>query len=372
MRSFKQAQAAPLLLASGKGAYVFDYDQKKYLDYVLCFGAVILGHAHPQVIRALKRQLDQGFSFGTTHETEVRLAEIITGAIGFIEKIRFVNSGSEAVIAAIHLARTYTQRKRVLRFSNSYHGHADYLFTDVIAYGQKEALTDIFQQAGQDIAAVIFEPVGGNCGVIPPDKEFFSQLRAITKKYGSLLIADEVITGFRFGFGSFSQLSGIQPDLICLGKIIGGGLPIGAYAGGSKLMDSLSPLGKIYQASTFAGNPLVMQAGLITLKVLNSQPQDYKKTFRLAQYFSDSFKRQIAANGLKIDLINYGPMFSFRFPAEDSFKVFYREMLKRGIYFAPSQREANFLSFAHTESQVEKTLKAAKPVFSQLKKGASK
>jgi len=336
------------------------------------------------VIKDIKDQLDQSFGFGTTHETEIKTARIISQAIPVIEKIRFVNSGTEGLMGAIRLARGYTQRDKIVKFTNSYHGHADYLLakagsglatqgislsegvpadfikhTLVIDYGDQEALNNIFKHQGSQIAAVIFEPVGGNCGVVPPDIEFIDSLREITNKYGALLIADEVITGFRFCFGSFLQLIDIKPDLICLGKIIGGGLPIGAYGGNSEIMNKLSPLGEVYQASTFAGNPIVMRARLATLEILNTQKQSYKKSFELTEYLCDSLNRAIDVSGIAGRLTHYGSMFSFKFKDKILFNSFYKAILAEGVYFSPSEQEANFLSFPHTKIDIDKTLSAA-------------
>jgi len=362
LRSFKKAGTEPLLLNRGKGAYVSDYDQKNYLDYVLCFGALILGHAHPQVTEAAEQQLNQGFGFGTTHRLEVELARTINQAIPAVEKIRFVNSGSEAVIGAIRLARAYTQKKRIVKFTDFYHGHAEYLFTDFLEYGNSQALDNIFKQPGQDIAAVIFEPVGGNRGVIPPDLDFLKKLRAITKKNRVLLIADEVITGFRFGFGLFSELVDIKPDLVCLGKIIGGGLPIGAYGGSNKIMSQLAPQGNVYQASTFAGNPVVMQAGIATLETLK-EAQAYQRINGLTEYFCDSVKGHP-----DLEIKQFGSMFSFKFQEKALFRLFYRAILDQGIYFAPSEYEANFVSLAHSQADIEKTIAAVKKALTSFKK----
>ena len=270
VRSFRYAGISPILFKKGRGSTLFDYDGKSYIDYVLSFGAVILGHAKKSVVDALKTSLPDGFHFGSTHGKEVELAKMIIDAVPPIEKIRFVNSGTEAVMGAIRLARGYTKKNKIVKCAHSYHGHADYLLVEggsglatqkislsdgvprdfvrhtlVTEYGNSEKLEQLFKKHGDDIAAVIIEPVGGNYGVTAPNEKYLRAVRRITKKYKSLLIFDEVITGFRFHYGSFAHIAGVSPDIICLGKIIGGGLPIGAYGGKNQIMKHLAPLGNV-------------------------------------------------------------------------------------------------------------------------------
>jgi glutamate-1-semialdehyde 2,1-aminomutase len=388
VRSFEYVGGRPLLIKSGNGAKVFDYNNKKYLDYVLSWGAAILGHAHPAVLKVIKQKLESGLSFGTTNQSEIELARQIIRAIPFIEKIRFVNSGTEAVMGAVRLARAYTGRDKIIKFSNSYHGSADYLLakagsglatlgiplsagvpkdfikhTLVLPFGDKKALEAAFEKYKNEIAAVLVEPVGGNYGVLLPDIGSLKTVRRLTRKYKSLLICDEIITGFRFRFGAVSQKFGITPDLICLGKIIGGGLPIGAYAGSSRIMNNLAPLGKVYQASTFSGNPIVMQAGLATLKILKGLKGGYKRLKNLNEYFCINLKKEAMTCGIKLEISYYESMFSLRFRSKNEFAGFYRLMLDKGVFFAPSEFEANFLSFAHTKKGIDKTLLIAKKVF---------
>ena len=276
VRSFKYVGGDPVLIDRGSGSRIYDHDGNEYIDYVLSFGAVILGHNHRAVTSAVKRRANRGLAFGATHTAEIRLASAIKGAIPFIDKVRFVNSGTEAVMGAVRLARGYTGRDMIVKFEHSYHGHADYLLasggsglatlgipsssgvpedftkhTIIAPANNIEVLERIFKRSGRRIAAVLVEPVGGNYGVVPPDTDFLKNLKKLTKKYGAVLIFDEVITGFRFGYGSAAQKFGILPDLIVLGKIIGGGLPIGAYGGMEKIMRHLAPSGNVYQASTF-------------------------------------------------------------------------------------------------------------------------
>jgi len=391
VRSFKYAGVRPVLIKSGRGAKVYDYNHKKYIDYLLSWGSAILGHAHPEVMKAIQQKVNSGLSFGTTNQVEIELARQIVRAIPFIKKIRFVNSGTEAVMGAVRLARAYTGRDKIIKFINSYHGWADYLLvkagsglatlgipassgvpkdfikhTLVVNFGNKEALKAVFKKYKNEIAAVLVEPVGGNYGVLPANIGFLKTARSLTKKNKSLLICDEVITGFRFRFGSASQDFGIVPDLICLGKIIGGGLPIGAYAGNAKIMNNLVPLGKVYQASTFSGNPIVMQSGLATLKILKGLKNNYKRLKNLNEYLCVNLKKEALAHGIKLEISHYESMFSLRFKSQNEFARFYKLMLNQGIFLAPSEFEANFLSFAHTKNDVDKTLLAAKRAFKRM------
>ena len=393
VRSFKYVGGSPILIKCGSGAKVFDYNHKEYLDYVLSWGAVILGHAHPEIAKAIKQKVNSGLSFGTTNEAEVELAKEISRAIPFIEKIRFVNSGTEAVMGAVRLARAYTGRDKIIKFSHSYHGHADYLLakagsglatlqipasagvpkdfikhTLVVPFADKGALEALFEKYRNEIAAVLVEPIGGNYGVLPPNVKYLKKLRILTKKYKTLLIFDEVITGFRFGYNAVCQNFGIGPDLICLGKIIGGGLPVGAYGGSAKIMNNLAPLGKVYQASTFSGNPIVMQAGLSTLKILKHQKSNYQRIKNLNNYLCINLKKIAHKYGILLEINYYGSMFSFKFKTKERFVKFYRLMLNAGIFFAPSEFESNFLSFAHTKKEIGRTLNITKNVFKKMEK----
>lgn len=385
VRSFRYVGGMPLLIKSGKGSKIYDYDDNEYIDYVLSWGTLMLGHAYPLVINKLKQAINFGLGFGTTNKQEIVLAKIIKEAIPFIEKIRFTNSGSEAVMSAVRVARGYTKRNKILKFTNSYHGSIDYLLTKggsglatlniasslgvpedfikdtlVMPIDDEKLLERIFEKYGKEIAAVIIEPVGGNYGVILPGLNFLRKLRRLTRKYGALLIFDEIITGFRFNFGSVSQKFGVIPDLICLGKIIGGGLPIGAFGGSSKIMNKLAPLGKVYQASTFAGNPIVMQAGITTLQSLKKIRKNYSKLAVLTKYLTDNIKKEAEFRNINLKVNSYGPMFSLKFNQKKQFEIFYKSILDQGIYFAPSEFEVNFLSFSHTKKDIEKTIGAVK------------
>ncbi len=382
VRSFNYVGGDPILIKKGKGSKFYDLKGKEYIDYVLSFGALMLGHAHPEVVKDSQKALSRGLNFGVTTSVEIELAELIKTAVKGIEKIRFVNSGTEAVMGAVRLARGYTGREKIVKFENSYHGHADYLLaksgsglaslgipfskgvpkdftkhTIISKYGDKEDIDRVFRRYKGKIAAVIVEPAGGNYGVIPPDKDFLMHLREVTKKYGSLLIFDEVITGFRASYGTLGDKLGIKPDLVCLGKIIGGGLPVGAYGGGKKIMDNLAPLGEVYQASTFAGNPVVMQAGLTSLKNIYKQRGKYKVLVKRVQDLSETVQREAEKNNIDLKVSYYGTMFSFKFGNKDLFKKFFWELILKGIFIAPSEFEANFVSFANTEKDFENTKK---------------
>lgn len=391
VRSFNYVGIDPVLIKNGKGSKVYDYDGKRYIDYVLSWGSAILGHAHPEVIRDIKNTLGGGLSFGTTNRLEIELAKTICAAIGFAEKARFVNSGTEAVMGAIRLARGYTGRDKILKFENSYHGHADYLLvkggsglatlnipsskgvpknfvkdTLMIKPGDSDGIERIFRRHGKKIAAVIIEPVGGNFGVTAPDPRQMKQLRSISKKYGALLIFDEVITGFRFCFGSFAQRIGVRPDLICLGKIIGGGLPIGAYAGSDRIMKRLAPLGDVYQASTFSGNPVTMRSGLSTLNSLKRHKDGYARIENLAKYLVINIWKAAGKRKVALKINSYGSMFSLKFAEKKNFRIFYKKMLEKSVYLAPSEFESNFISFAHTKNDIEHTINAAKAAFERI------
>jgi len=392
VRSFGYVGGKPLLARSGCGAKIYDYDGKAYIDYVLSWGALILGHAHPSVMRDLKHSLSDGLSFGATNSKEVELAGLIHDAIPFVEKIRFTNSGTEAVMGALRLARGATKRDKIVKFTDSYHGHADYLLakagsglatlglpssagvpkdftkhTIIAPYGDSDSLENIFEKYGSQIATVIVEPIGGNHGVVAPDPAFLEKLRRVTKNHGALLIFDEVITGFRFNYGSIAREFAIMPDIICLGKIIGGGLPIGAFGGSADVMNNLAPLGNVYQASTFAGNPVTMQAGISTLKALRAVKNDYELLDDLTRYLVANIKSEANTAGIKMEAARYESIFSFKFIKRSDFRRFYRKMFEGGVFFAPSEFEANFLSFAHTRKDIEETIVRAEEVFNKLR-----
>lgn len=392
VRAFTRIGRMPVPLKSGCGSKVYDYDGNEYIDYILSYGVHILGHRPKDVIDRIKEELSSGISFGATHHSETGLARSIQKAIPFLKKIRFVTSGTEAVMGALRLTRGVTGRNKVLKFDHSYHGHTDYLLAKagsglatmrlplskgvpedflrhtLVARKKEPAYIDsIFKRYGDDIAAVIVEPVGGNYGVIEPDAGFLKYLRAVTTKYKALFIFDEVITGFRFHFGSAAGLFGIRPDLICLGKIIGGGLPVGAYGGKESVMKHLAPCGGVYQASTFSGNPLVMSAGIEALRLLELKKGEYKRLNNMTRYMVEMLKEAALRYDIDLCVRSFNSMFSIHFKRKNLFKLFHRRMLENGIYLAPSEYEANFVSFAHSKKDIYRTVKAAETALSDIK-----
>lgn len=390
VRAFKAVGGGPIFIKKGKGARIFSEDGRQFLDYCLGFGALILGHAHIKLIQGLKSRIGEGTVFGAPTKEEIELAKLITRAIPSIDKVRLTNSGTEAAMTAIRLARGYTGRNKIIKFEGSYHGHADYLldcpgvpddfkkYTLTVPYNNIEMLRDAVNKNKTDLAAIIVEPVAGNMGVVLPKDGFLECLRKITYENKIILIFDEVITGFRFCFGGAQNLLGLKPDLTCLGKIIGGGLPIGAVGGRGDIMRLLAPEGSVYQAGTFSGNPLSVKAGLITLGLL-LELKPYKQleeaVRNLCGYIRDSAKDF----NLSIKVNYFGPIFSVFFTDKEVvdyrsaktqdtglFRKFYQGLLKEGIYFAPSAFEADFLSVAHTEKDIEKTKKAAYNSFKAL------
>ncbi|KXG77758.1 Glutamate-1-semialdehyde 2,1-aminomutase 2 [Fervidicola ferrireducens] len=406
VRAFRAVGMDPVFIRRGYGSRIWDEDGNEYIDYVLSWGPLILGHAHPDVVEAIKNQVEKGTSFGACTEIEVLLAEKIVESIPSVEVVRLVNSGTEATMSAIRLARGYTKRKYVVKFSGCYHGHSDGLLikggsglvtfgvpdsagvpeeiaglTIVAPYNDEEKVAEIFAEKGDEIAAVIVEPVAGNMGVVPPKEGFLEALREITKKYGALLIFDEVITGFRLSYSGAQGYYGIEPDLTTLGKIIGGGLPVGAYGGREDIMRLVSPEGPVYQAGTLSGNPLATAAGYATLKVLSENPGIYDKMDRLAEKLCRGLKDIMERAKIPVFINRAGSMLTMFFTGEEvkdydsalkadtkMYAAFFREMLKRGVYLPPSQFESVFLSAAHTEEDVEKTLEAAESAAGTLRK----
>ncbi|MDF9408044.1 glutamate-1-semialdehyde 2,1-aminomutase [Pelotomaculum isophthalicicum JI] len=401
VRAFKSVDSTPLFIERGEGPFVYDADGNEYVDYVCSWGPLILGHRHPRVVEALKRCLDEtGTSFGAPTEFENVLAGMIVDAVPSVEMVRLVNSGTEAVMSALRLARGYTNRNKIVKFEGCYHGHADYLLikagsgaltlgvptspgvtagtaADTInaEYNDLTYLDELFRKQGEDIAAVIVEPVAGNMGVVPPAAGFLEGLRRLTREYGSLLIFDEVMTGFRVAYGGAQQLYGVTPDLTCLGKVIGGGLPVGAYGGSVKIMEQVSPAGPVYQAGTLSGNPLAVTAGIATLKMLN-QPGVYEsleeKSAKLAGRLTDA----AGETGVEVSFNRVSSMLCVFFTGAkvknyvnaclsntQRYTAFFKSMLEQGIYLAPSQFEAAFISLAHSDKELEKTAEAARSAF---------
>ncbi|MBE3585801.1 MAG: glutamate-1-semialdehyde 2,1-aminomutase [Thermoanaerobacter sp.] len=404
VRAFKAVGMDPLFIARGEGALIFDEDGNEYIDYVGSWGPLILGHRHPEVMAALRTCLEIGTSFGAPTRLEIELARAIVEALPGVEMVRLVNSGTEATMSALRLARAYTGRNKIVKFEGCYHGHADFLLikagsgattlgvpsspgvppnaaadTIVVPYNNLNALESIFTRHGHEIAAVIVEPVAGNMGVVPPVKGFLEGLREITQHYGALLIFDEVITGFRLSYGGAQELYKIDPDLTCLGKIIGGGLPVGAYGGKKHIMEKVAPEGPVYQAGTLSGNPLAVSAGLATLKVLK-RPGTYEELERKSALLYQGMAEAAREAGLTLSFNRVGSMLCIFFtetPVVDyttactadtrRFAAFFQSMLEQGIYLAPSQFEAVFVSLAHTDEQIQKTVEAARKAFAAIK-----
>ena len=404
VRAFKAVGAIPHFITRAKGARIYDADGNAFIDYVMSWGPMILGHAPGPVIKAIGRAAARGTSYGAPTALEVGLAQMIVEAIPSMERVRLVNSGTEAVMSAIRLARAYTGRTTILKFEGCYHGHADSLLVKagsgvatlgipdspgVPAELAQHTLTASFNDVGGverilethrgKLACVIVEPVAGNMGVVPPHGVFLERLRDLTRHYGIVLIFDEVITGFRVGYGGAQLRYGVAPDLTCLGKIIGGGLPVGAYGGPHHIMKLIAPEGPVYQAGTLSGNPLAMTAGIETLKLLK-KPGIYRQLEERARLLSDGLLGAARDLGVGVTLNRVGSMMTLFFtpgPVTDyasakksdtlAFARFFRAMLEEGIYLAPSQFEAAFLSTAHTPGDIAKTVKAARAAFKKLK-----
>jgi glutamate-1-semialdehyde 2,1-aminomutase len=401
-RAFGGVGGTPVFIAAGNKQFLFDVDGNRYLDYVGSWGPHILGHRHPAVIVALHEALELGTSFGAPTEAESVLAELIVDAVPSIEKVRMVNSGTEATMSALRLARGFTSREVIIKFAGCYHGHVDSLLvqagsgaltlghpsspgipigctrdTLVLEYNDVDALAAAFQEHGSQIAGIILEPVVGNMGVVVPDLEFLRACRDLCTRHGSVLIFDEVMTGFRVAFGGAQERFGIQPDLTTLGKVVGGGLPVGAYGGRAEIMDRISPLGPVYQAGTLSGNPLAMASGIATLralKQLDPYPFLERRTTRLCEGLREIATRlkiphSLAQVGSMFTLFfNPEPVTSYRIAARNdtaAFARYFHGMLEQGVYLPCSQFEANFVSAEHTDDDIQHTLKSAELVLSE-------
>ncbi|MBC2375282.1 glutamate-1-semialdehyde 2,1-aminomutase [Listeria welshimeri] len=394
VRAFNSVDATPVFMDHGKGAYITDIDGNEYIDYVLSWGPLILGHTNPSVVDAITKAAMKGTSFGTPTEIETELAKLVIERVPSIEIVRMVSSGTEATMSAIRLARGYTKREKILKFEGSYHGHGDSLLikagsgvatlglpdspgvtkglaadTITVPYNDVEGAKLAFEKYGEEIAAVIVEPVAGNMGVVPPIEGFLEGLRDLTTKYGALLIFDEVMTGFRVDYYSAQGYYVVTPDITCLGKVIGGGLPVGAYGGKKEIMEQIAPAGSIYQAGTLSGNPLAMNAGFETVRQLT--PQHYDIFRSLIKRMEEGLTEISTRREVPISINKAGSMFGFFFTNQkvinfdtaktsnlEFFRNYYREMLNQGIFLPPSQFEGVFISTMHTEKEIDKTLEA--------------
>ena len=403
VRAFKSVRSTPLFIREGKGSHITDVDGNDYIDYIGSWGPLILGHCHPEVIAAIEETLHRGASFGTPTEGEVHLAEMICTAVNSVEMVRLTNSGTEASMAAIRVARGYTGRDKIIKFEGCYHGSVDSLLvkagsgvmtlglpdspgvpasfvehTLLADFNNLESVTDLFDEYGSEIAAVVLEPVAGNMGMVVPDLDFLKGLRNLCDVHGSLLVFDEVMTGFRVDYGGAQSIFGIIPDMTIFGKVIGGGLPVGAYGGRQDVMLMDAPAGPAYQAGTLSGNPLAVAAGRKTLEILQA-PDTYAELSRKSNWLIDEMRQSAGQNGIPLQTNVMGGMFGFFFAErpirnyqdaaesnQDRFRKFFIGMLKAGIYLAPSAFESGFISMAHTEEDLEKTAVACRKVMATL------
>jgi glutamate-1-semialdehyde 2,1-aminomutase len=403
VRACKSVGTEPVFIDHAQGCRVYDADGNSYIDYIGSWGPMILGHRHPAVIDAIQKVLEKGTSFGAPTALELELAEMVIEAVPSIKMVRMVNSGTEATMSAVRLARGFTDRDKIIKFDGCYHGHADTLLVEAgsgvatlnipgspgvpesvvqntlsLPFNDLEALKKVMEKQGDQIAGIIVEPIGGNMGMVPPVPGFLEGLRLITEKYGALLIFDEVMTGFRVAYGGAQSIYNITPDLTCLGKIIGGGLPVGAYGGRGDIMEHIAPQGPVYQAGTLSGNPVAMAAGLATLKELK-KPGFYDSLDERSSQLSEGLAATARKFGIPLTSAREGSMLGMFFTRnevnsfEDAktsdlemFSAYYKGMLEKGIYLAPSQFEAGFVSAAHTTKDIEETIAAAEEVMADL------
>jgi len=397
VRAFKAVGGGPLFIDRGRGPHIWDVDGNKFIDYVGSWGPLILGHAHPLVVQAVEKAAERGTSFGATTEAEIELAKMIVNAVPSVEMVRLVSSGTEAVMSAIRLARGYTGRDKIVKFEGGYHGHSDSLLakagsgvttlgipdsagvpgtltadTLVLPYNDIDAARMLFEAIGPEIACVIIEPVAGNMGVVIPKPGYLADLRELTRKYGIVLIFDEVITGFRLSYGGAQELYGVVPDMTTLGKIIGGGLPLGAYGGRREIMEQVAPIGPVYQAGTLSGNPVAVAAGIETLRVLRDR-DPYAELEAKTATLGDALASATEQSGIDLQVNQIGSIMTAFFTQEavddyataktsdtQRYAAFFRGMLEQGIYLAPSQFEAAFVSTAHTDEDISRTIEAAR------------
>lgn len=403
VRAFRSVGGSPRFITKAQGPYMWDADGTRYIDYVGSWGPAILGHAHPEVIRTVQEAAVNGLSFGAPTEGEIEIAEAIAARIPSIEKVRLVSSGTEATMTAIRLARGYTNRSKIIKFEGCYHGHADSLLvkagsgmltfgnptsagvpqefiqhTIVLDYNKLDDVEAAFKQFGNEIACIIVEPIAGNMNLIKPAPGFLEGLRQLCTQYGALLIFDEVMTGFRVGPQGVQGLTGVTPDITTLAKVIGGGMPVGAFGGRADIMEHIAPLGPVYQAGTLSGNPVAVAAGLVTLKLL-SEPGFYENLAAQSKKLATGLAERAAAAGISFSADHVGGMFGIYFNEKvptsfaevstsdtELFKRFFHAMLIKGVYFAPSAFEAGFVSAAHDDQVIQTTLDIAEEVFAKL------
>lgn len=403
VRNFSKVGGNPLFIQRGQGAKIYDIDGNEYIDYVASWGPLILGHAHPHILQAIRGAMENGTSFGAPTELETELAEMIVNAVPSIEIVRLVNSGTEATMSAVRVARGYTARDKIIKIDGCYHGHVDYLLakagsgiatfglsdsagvpadfarnTLTVPFNDAEVVRQTIEANPDQIACVILEPIMGNMGIIPPQEGYLQALREITAEHGVVLIFDEVITGFRVAYGGAQSLYGVTPDMTCLGKIIGGGMPVGAYGGKKEIMQQVAPEGEVYQAGTLSGNPLAVSAGIATLKTL-AEPDVYDRLESTAQALAEGLFDATISNGIDAFHSRVGSMLMLYFTGAevvdadgartsdvDRFNRYFWGMLERGVYIAPSQFEAGFVSLVHSEADVEGTVRAANEALSRL------
>ncbi len=405
VRAFKSVGIPPVFIDHAKGSKVYDIDGNEYIDFVSSWGPLILGHAHEGILKAINETAEKGTSFGAPTLLETKMAQLIVNMMPSVEKVRMVNSGTEATMSALRLARAFTGREKIIKFEGNYHGHADSFLiqagsgamtlgvpdspgvtkgtagnTLVAPYNDANAVEKLFSNFPNQIAAVIVEPVAANMGLVPPEEGFLKALRNITKNHHALLIFDEVITGFRLARGGAQEYFGINPDLTTMGKIIGGGLPVGAYGGRKEILDMLAPNGPVYQAGTLSGNPLAMAAGYTALKILNENPGIYEKMEKKAEKLAEGFRKNIQETGVKAVVNQIGSLLTLFFTDEQEvnsyeqaaksdtnrFAEYFRLSLENGIYLAPSQFECAFVSDAHTVQDIEMTIKANRAALEKM------